>query len=69
MLMKQNILVFYEKSLKLEDLKLIESKSEEVILFINIRELKEQKSILHKFIENELLSIRLFRNLYEKRLL
>jgi len=53
-------IVFYEGTLNYKEVSNILKLEEQKYLFINIRDFKEQKSIIHKFFENELSSIKFF---------
>ena len=53
-------IVFYEGTLNDEEVSNILKLKDQKYLFINIRDFKKQKSIIHKFFENELSSIRFF---------
>ena len=53
-------IVFYEGTLNYEEVSNILKLKVRKYLFINIRDFKEQESIIHKFFENELSSIKFF---------
>ena len=53
-------IVFYEGTLNDKEVSNILKLKDQKYLFINIRDFKEQKSIIHKFFENELSSIKFF---------
>jgi len=64
--LKDRIVVFYENFIELTNIEEDLKSFKEDLLFINIREFKEKKSILNLFIENELLSIPIFYNLFQE---
>lgn len=53
-------IVFYEGTLNFKEVSNILKLKDQKYLFINIRDFKEQKSIINKFFENELSSIKFF---------
>lgn len=64
--MEENIVIFYENKIDLTNIRKSLNIFEENLIFINIKDLKERKGTLITFFENELLSIPILYDLFQK---